>query len=77
MILVNMGTAHSDLGPPTSIKKIYHRLTHKPIWGDIFSTRVPSSQMTLGCQADIQLAKDTCLLADGRMDTCLGTSNQV
>lgn len=72
-----MGTAHSELGPPTPIKKIYHRLIHRPIWWDSFSAGVLSSRMTLVGQADIQLAKDTYLLADGRMDTCLGTSNQV
>ena len=26
------GIAYSELGPPTSIKKVHHRLSHRPIW---------------------------------------------
>lgn len=29
-------TAHSELGPPTSIKKIYHRLAYGPVWLEHF-----------------------------------------
>lgn len=38
--------AHSEVGSPTSIKNVYHRLAHKPIWREYFLNEAPSSQMT-------------------------------
>lgn len=53
-------TTHSELGPPTSIKKIYHRLAYGPVWLEHFLVELSSSIKTLLCQDVIILASTIC-----------------
>lgn len=51
------GTAHSRLGPPTSIEK----MLHEPIWKD-FKLGLLFQNVSNFCQADTRLASMVCFL---------------